>query len=1315
MRKLSIKQKSYGIFSLLFLAVFISGMVILLSLSHTKEDAEIINALGRQRMLAQEMAQSVFGFSMAKEQKKNLEQQILSLDHYITQMRSTYTESVIKQAQKAGITVSMHPTQDTHPAIPFPATFTRLVNEAFGDSGGFSANIISENPVNPKQTLKSELDKEANVFFKSSSEKFFSKIIEENGKLILRLYSPDRATVSACVTCHSALQQKIIKAGDILGIRSYKLIYSENADQGKAELDANLNQYVIAKTMFEFTHWVIKLGGKFPLDRNLSKWKKIKAIPDANAQIKLLEIEKVYHALVESVDTLLNLETNSMPYRRARQEIVDQSNALRKLSSQLVDIYERVAKKNHNNIKFAVAIAGVFTLAILLILARYFTAMVIKPIQKISKVLTQTSKGNLIQPELPVNSNDEIGALSQSCNELTKGLQRFIRYSEFIHIGKLETSRCDLRGDFKTSLEKMSATAKAKQSAERALQEAQIDLEHRVQGRTSELLKSNDSLLKEITLRIKTENSLQQTNSFLQNLLESPTEISIISTDMEENILYWNKGAEKMLGYSADELVGQRKVDFLYAKGSKNNEKRREAAHFVIKFKKATTLTLKEKTKSGNEIWVKLTLSPRLDDKGDVVGLLGIGENITSQKLAEMELSLSEGRLRSLVDNALDGIISIDIRGIVESFNQAAEKIFGYPKEEIIGQNISMLMPEPHRSQHDGYIEKYLATGEKRFLGMVRELSGVRKNGEVFPLEISANPIDLGDKRIFMGITRDITERKKAEKELRSFNESLKKEITERKRAEDLAARFGRILDQSSNEIYIFNEHNLKFAQVNSGALKNLGYSMEEMSELTPLDLKPEFTLEQFEAFIQPLSERKKSELVFESVHKRKDGSLYPVEVHLQLSQTEMPQLFVAIIQDISQRKESEKALRASEEKAQLVIDTANDAFVSINSNGQIIEWNNKAEEIFGWRRDEVLGKKISETIIPVSCREQHKAGLENFLETGKSKVLNTRVELNALHREGHEFPVEISISPLPVDGSYQFNAFIQDITERKSIQTQLHHAQKMESIGHLAAGIAHEINTPMQFVGDNTMFLQNSFNQIFGTVKAHDRLLMECKKGTVSEKMVEDVEASIQDNDIEYLFEEIPLAIQQSLEGVERVSHIVKAMKEFSHPGSEDRIPTDINKAIETTLTVARNEWKYLAKVVTDFDPDLPLVPCFVNDFNQIILNTVVNAAHAIGEVVKNSGDLGTITLSTRKDGDWAEVRIQDSGTGIPEDIKAKIFDPFFTTKEVGKGTGQGLAIVHAIVVKKHQGAVSLETEQGKGTTFIFRLPISSTYSQIN
>jgi signal transduction histidine kinase len=194
----------------------------------------------------------------------------------------------------------------------------------------------------------------------------------------------------------------------------------------------------------------------------------------------------------------------------------------------------------------------------------------------------------------------------------------------------------------------------------------------------------------------------------------------------------------------------------------------------------------------------------------------------------------------------------------------------------------------------------------------------------------------------------------------------------------------------------------------------------------------------------------------------------------------------------------------------------------------------------------------------------------------------------------------------------------------------------------------------------------------------------------------------------------EVPQAIQQSLQGIGRVTTIVRAMKEFSHPGSEEKSDTDLNRAIETTITVARNEWKYVAEVVTDFDPALPLVRCLPGEINQVILNLIVNAAHAIADVVENNGkSKGTITIRTRSQGDRVEIRVSDTGTGIPETIRAKIFDPFFTTKGVGKGTGQGLAIAHSVIVDKHGGTISCETEVGKGTTFVIRLPLLSSTPQ--
>ena len=279
---------------------------------------------------------------------------------------------------------------------------------------------------------------------------------------------------------------------------------------------------------------------------------------------------------------------------------------------------------------------------------------------------------------------------------------------------------------------------------------------------------------------------------------------------------------------------------------------------------------------------------------------------------------------------------------------------------------------------------------------------------------------------------------------------------------------------------------------------------------------------------------------------------------------------------------------------------------------------------------------------------------------------------------------------------------------ECAKLEFQLRQAQKLEAIGRLAAGIAHEINTPTQYVSDNTRFLQDAFADLLKILKAYQRLLQASRDGSAGPELIADVEAVVAKADLDYFIEEAPKALTQSLEGLDRIASIVRAMKEFSHPGGEEKQTIDLNHAIENTITVCRNEWKYVAEMALDLDPHLPLVPCLPGDFNQVILNLVINAAHAITDAINsNEKHKGTISISTRRDGDWVEIRVGDTGTGIPEKHKDKIFTPFFTTKGVGRGTGQGLAICRSVIVGKHGGTVDFETESGKGTVFMVRLPL--------
>jgi two-component system, NtrC family, sensor kinase len=279
-------------------------------------------------------------------------------------------------------------------------------------------------------------------------------------------------------------------------------------------------------------------------------------------------------------------------------------------------------------------------------------------------------------------------------------------------------------------------------------------------------------------------------------------------------------------------------------------------------------------------------------------------------------------------------------------------------------------------------------------------------------------------------------------------------------------------------------------------------------------------------------------------------------------------------------------------------------------------------------------------------------------------------------------------------------------LNELQVAHASLLQSHKLQAIGQLAAGIAHEINTPTQYVGDNLAFLRRAFSALVEIVQALPALVEVAKLAGIEQ--ADTMETRMKRLKLPFVVKEVPKAIEQSLEGVARVSSIVSAMKEFSHPSGGEFSNVDLNEAIKTTVTVARNEWKYVADLELELDPTLPQVACMRDEVNQVVLNLVVNAAHAIADV--NDGGAkgrGKITVRTRLEGAFAAIDVADTGGGIPEAVRGRIFDPFFTTKAVGRGTGQGLAIARTVIVDKHKGKLAFETELGRGTTFQVRLPL--------
>ncbi|MEO7208296.1 MAG: ATP-binding protein [Steroidobacteraceae bacterium] len=312
------------------------------------------------------------------------------------------------------------------------------------------------------------------------------------------------------------------------------------------------------------------------------------------------------------------------------------------------------------------------------------------------------------------------------------------------------------------------------------------------------------------------------------------------------------------------------------------------------------------------------------------------------------------------------------------------------------------------------------------------------------------------------------------------------------------------------------------------------------------------------------------------------------------------------------------------------------------------------------------------------------------------------------VHLDGRRTEVRWTGTCEWVENSKILRGLMLDITEVRRRGLEHAASQKLESVGRLAAGVSHEINTPVQFVTDNVHFMRTSMIDIAAVALAYRELQLAVQsQGDVVAAAQRAAEAE-KVADLDYILENAPPAIDSALEGLGRIATIVRSMKEFAHPDQAVKQSADLNQAIRSTLVVARNEYKYVAEIDTQLN-ELPLVQCYLGEFNQVILNLLVNASHAISDVVKDSGNLGKLTVRSRLDGDEVEISIADTGMGIPEAVRAKIFDPFFTTKEVGKGTGQGLAIARSVIVNKHGGTLRFETECGTGTTFYIRLPVGA------
>ena len=464
---MNLRNKVLGISAILIVVVFATSFMIIRAAYKTADNADIVNAIARQRMLSQAMAKSALVFSQ-KGEFTSMRNSVQLLDDYINQMRAVYTSMVAGPAGKKGIDLSMDPESEAHLAFPFPATFTRLVNERFvkgNDLAGRSMklDILSDNPVNPDKGYKVTMDRQAGDYLKKNPEGIYSGTEERAGALYLVFYTPDKASVEACASCHEKLKGGDLEVGDVLGIRKFDIMFATDAATGRAQLNPTKTEYQIALKIFTDTLQAMKNGGDYPANLDITAFKKAKGIRDKTAQEKIVEIEAQLASFKRVADILMTSDDENK-VRKANVLVGAEANTLRKLSDDLVTIYTTIANRDQATIKTSAWAAGIMISIVSLAMSIFVLYRILRPIEGVSTALRDIAEGEGdLTRRLRERSKDEIGELSHWFNVFVENMARLIKEisGNSMSLGSSSGAMSEVSSSLATGAEQMTAQANA--------------------------------------------------------------------------------------------------------------------------------------------------------------------------------------------------------------------------------------------------------------------------------------------------------------------------------------------------------------------------------------------------------------------------------------------------------------------------------------------------------------------------------------------------------------------------------------------------------------------------------------------------------------------------------------------------------------------------------------------------------------------------------------------------------------------------------------------------------------------------------------
>ena len=847
------------------------------------------------------------------------------------------------------------------------------------------------------------------------------------------------------------------------------------------------------------------------------------------------------------------------------------------------------------------------------------------------------------------------------------------------------------------------------------------------------LIRSAGRIHRELERQIRERTTaLRDSEAQLQSIA-SAAQDPILMMDDGGRISFYNFAAERVFGWTAEEAMGKDLHDLLapsqYHEAFQGNIERfwqSGEGPAIGRTRELTALHM-----DGTVFPIELSLSAvRVHGAWHAVGTL---RNITRRKKTEADLHLVY--LREQVLNEILGL-SLAAQSLDAILQQALEVVLTVPELAITKKGSIFLVEEGTdtlvlRAQYglpEVLLEKCArvpfgwclcgraaAQREVQFADCVDGRHDVAYDGMAphghfcAPLQYNDQLLGVFNLYVEDGSPRD----ESMERFLLAVSNTLSGVILRHEMeyaVRQSEERYRTLFRSSRDAIMTLEPPSWHFTSGNPACLAMFGAKDEvEFSSCCPWDLSPEhqpggrlsreLALEAIETGMREGGHS------FEWRHKRIGGEEFPATVLFARLEIGGHTLLQATVRDVSQQKRMEETLRASEEKFRQIVDNIGIGVSMIGPDLRILEMNRQLRAWFPNVEADTRPVCHHAFNSPPSEEPCYYCPTIQTLRDGKVHEATT-----ATPQEGGVRNYRLVSSPVHDQLGRVVAAIelVEDITDKRRMEQDLNHAQKLESVGRLASGIAHEINTPTQYVGDNIEFLQIAFESLVAMAKSFPSILEAGRQGEIPAELLSQAQGLVDNTNLEYLAEQVPRALDQSLEGIGRIAAIVLAMKEFSHPGGVEKTMADLNQCIRSTATVSHNEWKYDADLDLDLDDNLPQVLCLPGEFNQAILNMIVNAAHSIGDIAREGeGRKGTVTIRTRQVGAWVEVRVADTGAGIPEEIRERIFDPFFTTKEVGRGTGQGLAIARSVIVDKHGGTLSVESDIGKGTAFTIRLPI--------